>query len=178
MASLHRFVIVVSAVIFVGVIQAITTEFPGRLLDNNESLYSPLLLASEASTATSETPNGYAIHQTIGLQNSGLNVIGTQHSNHIQQQVNIKHTNITVNNPYQDAQTGQLYFQPAFETINLTEELTQTLGSTNPKFILSDKLHTNVKITVTGMLPRTTVTQTFINQSDEWVSGYTDCIFK
>ncbi len=150
MTSLHRFIIAVSAVTVVGVIQAVVPEFPTRLLPHSEGL-------------------------------SGANLIGTQHSTRIDHQANfnqvnienfnVEHANLTVINPYQDAQSGQLYFQPVF--VEKGQSPTNKTGHAgiNSAFILSDNLQTDVKIAVTGMIARATVTQTFTNPSNEWVNG-------
>lgn len=150
MASLHRFIIAVSAVTVVGVIQAVVPEFPTRLLPNSEGL-------------------------------SGVKLIGTQHSTRIDHQANlnqvnienfnVEHANITVSNPYHDAQSGQLYLQPVFDEKGQSPSNKTGHAGTNSTFIKSDNLQTDVKIAVTGMIARATVTQTFTNSSNEWVNG-------
>jgi len=176
MASFHRFIIVVSAVTVVGVIQAVTPEFSNRLLPDNAFLSGSLSSTNLASTGSLNPANTQSTEQYIGV-----NVVGTQHSTHIQQQVNvnnaniekvsIKHANVIVNNPYQDAQTGQLYFQSVFDNTNQSIPKNTSTASARSAFILSDNLQTDVKISVTGMIARTTVTQTFTNPSNEWVNG-------
>jgi Ca-activated chloride channel family protein len=154
MASLHRFVIVVSAITVVGVIQVLAAEFPSRLMAVDGGISSSLLLIKNALSASEQTINSDTIHRDNGRL-----------------QVTIEQANITVVNPYEDAQTGQLYFQSVVENSDLTEPLNKTLARSNSVFTLSDNLQTDVKINVTGMLARTAVSQTFTNRSDEWVDG-------
>jgi Ca-activated chloride channel family protein len=69
-------------------------------------------------------------------------------------------TNQTVSD-HQNAQSGTLYF--------VTEQPNQN-GLTE-QHQLSPMLHTNVQIKVTGIVARTTLTQTFKNASEQWVNG-------
>jgi Ca-activated chloride channel family protein len=176
MASLHRFIIAVSAVTVVGVIQAVVPDFHNRLLPSNEESSGSLVLSGSSLTASAQLNLSQANNQNIGV-----NVIETQNSTSIDQQgnfnsfniesVNIERANITVNNPYQDTQTGQLYFQPVFDNKDQSPPNRKNHASTNSGFILSDNLQTDVKIAVTGMIARAIVTQTFTNPSNEWVNG-------
>ena len=97
-------------------------------------------------------------------------MIRTQNSTHIQQQVNIENANFTTSNPYQDATTGQLYFQHgAFDAASTLDNALN--DSSNSSYTLSDTLQTDVDITVTGMIARTSVSQIFTNSSNEWVDA-------
>jgi Ca-activated chloride channel family protein len=168
MASLHRFVIVASALTVVGVIQAFVPSSPLTILTANEEL-SPLASKSAVEAVTSREGNDGT--GATANHNVGLNVIRTQNSNHIEQQINIENAQITTLNPYQDAQTGQLYFQAIDEHLISTNNASLSLDPDKSSYTLSDTVQTDVDIAVTGMIARTSVTQTFTNKSDIWVDG-------
>lgn len=163
MPSLHRFVIIVSAVTVVGALKALVPDYtisasPMQRSVNNESV-------------------PHQAHQVTTQQNVGLNVLRTENSTHIQQQINIENAKLMLSsdadsphvNPYEDAHTGQLYFLPhiAANGVSLHSETQEP----QRRFQLSDNLNMDVEIAVTGMIARATVKQTFTNTSDNWVDG-------
>ncbi|MFQ3251161.1 MAG: Ca-activated chloride channel family protein [Glaciecola sp.] len=172
MASLHRFVIVFSAVTVVGVIQAFVPSFPMTMLDGNRGS-SSLLFKNTASAATNGGTNAAT---GSDVTNVGLNVIGTQNSTHIQQQINIENAliegkHIAPLNPYKDAQTGQLYYQVINNSLGSTSSNNSSTEAGVPNFTLADTIETDVDISVTGMIARTSLVQTFTNNSNHWVDG-------
>ncbi len=153
MSSLYRFVIVVSAFTVIGVIQALVPEFPATL----RSVSSPFVSASLTSA------------KQEGTNNIGLNVIGTQNTANIQTQINIQHAKIIDMDPYSGTHSGQLYFH-SIEGVEV-EVNSDDLDQSSPDFVLGESIQTEVEIAVTGMIARAKVTQTFTNQSNDWVNG-------
>ncbi|MFT5542206.1 MAG: Ca-activated chloride channel family protein [Glaciecola sp.] len=151
MSSLYRFVIVVSAFTVIGVIQALVPEFPATL----RSVSSPFVSVPLTSA------------KQEGINNIGLNVIGTQNTANIQTQINIQHAKIIDMDPHSATHSGQLYFH----SIEGVEVNSDDLDQSSPDFVLGESIQTEVKIAVTGMIARAKVTQTFTNQSNDWVNG-------